>query len=59
MHNVAESIQVEIGDIVIAMPFEVDMQPIVWAVVVNAHNDGSIPGAFHSRFFKLLPVDAF
>jgi hypothetical protein len=48
--NCAEAIQIEIGDVVMALPFEVDVQPVVWGVVVYAYDERCVPGGFHNRF---------
>ena len=55
MQNSAEAIQIESGDVVIALPFKVDAQSTCVSFVMYAHCEGCIPGASHRyRFFRLF-----
>ncbi len=58
MHNSAEPIQIESGDVVLALPFKVNAQSTCGGFAVYAHRDCCIPESFHtSRSFRLFLLE--
>jgi hypothetical protein len=58
MHNSAEPIQIESGDVVLALPFKVNAQSTCEDFAVNAHCECCIPDTFHiSRSFRLFTIE--
>jgi hypothetical protein len=58
MHNSAEPIQIESGDVVLALPFKVNAQSTCGGFAVYAHRDCCISESFHtSRSFRLFLLE--